>query len=221
MEVKNFVEILKKIATDYKTLYVMGGIGSPLTDKNKQRYCNNYDYNRDPKRTAMIQAATDDTFAFDCVCLVKAVLWGWNGDKNHIYGGATYKSNGVPDEGVNQMLDYCYDISDNFADIIPGEYLWMDGHCGVYIGDGLAVECTPKWDNKVQITAVENIGAKAGYNSRRWVKHGKLTFINYDVCEEKEDLPKNENDIDNSKKIIESIFEFFLKILKIIGRKKK
>ena len=32
-----------------------------------------------------------------------------------------------------------------------GEMVWMDGHVGIYIGDGLAVECTPSWANKVQI----------------------------------------------------------------------
>ena len=57
----------------------------------------------------------------------------------------------------------------------------MPGHIGVYIGDGLAVECTPKWDNKVQITAVANIGKKAGYNSRKWTKHGKLPYVEYVV----------------------------------------
>ena len=67
-----------------------------------------------------------------------------------------------------------------------GEYLWMNGHCGVYIGNGLAVECTPKWDNKVQITAVGNIGSKSGYNTRTWTKHGKLPYITYEKAEQEE-----------------------------------
>lgn len=48
----------------------------------------------------MINAASADTFGFDCVCLIKGVLWGWHGDKNAVYGGATYTSNGVPDIGA-------------------------------------------------------------------------------------------------------------------------
>jgi hypothetical protein len=72
------------------------------------------------------------------------------------------------------MLKYCTNVTTDFNHLEPGEYLWMSGHCGVYIGDGLAVECTPKWDNKVQITAVGNIGKIPGYNTRTWTKHGKL-----------------------------------------------
>ena len=34
-------------------------------------------------------------------------------------------------------------------------------------------------ENKVQITAVGNIGSKAGYNTRRWTKHGKLPYVDY------------------------------------------
>ena len=62
----------------------------------------------------------------------------------------------------------------------PGEVVWTTGHIGVYIGDGLAVECTPKWKNCVQITAVKNIGTKSGYNARTWKKHGHLPYVEYD-----------------------------------------
>ena len=55
-----------------------------------------------------------------------------------------------------------------------GEVVWTTGHIGIYIGDGLAVECTPKWKNCVQITAVANIGSKSGYNARTWKKHGHM-----------------------------------------------
>ena len=52
-------------------------------------------------------------------------------------------------------------------------------HAGIYIGNGLAVECTPSWEDGVQVTAVENIEAKQGYHSRYWTSHGKFKFINY------------------------------------------
>lgn len=41
------------------------------------------------------------------------------------------------------------------------------------------MECTPAWYDKVQITAVANIGSKSGYNSRTWTKHGKLPWVDY------------------------------------------
>lgn len=170
---------LKNIAMNYKTLYVMGCFGAPMTNYNKKRYTQNNEYNRRPERTAMINAASDDTFGFDCSCLIKGVLWGWKGDKNAIYGGATYASNGVPDIGADQMIKVCKDVSTDFTKIDVGEAVWMKGHIGIYIGDGLAVECTPKWDNKVQITACNrNI---SGYNRRTWTKHGKLPYVKYEA----------------------------------------
>ena len=62
-----------------------------------------------------------------------------------------------------------------------GDVLWYVAQTaiGIYIGDGLAVECTPKWKNCVQITAVANIGSKSGYNARTWKKHGHIPYVEY------------------------------------------
>lgn len=179
MTASEFVEKAKGCANNYKTLYVMGCFGAPMNEKNKQRYTNNHSYNKQSERKAMINAATADTFGFDCICFIKSLLWGWNGNKNAVYGGAAYKSNGVPDINADSMIKKCTAVTTDFSKIQAGEYLWLEGHCGVYIGNGLAVECTPNWKNCVQITAVSNIGHKAGYYSRRWTKHGKLPYIDY------------------------------------------
>lgn len=191
MKSKVFVDKLVEIATKYKTLYVMGCFGAPMTAANKTRYCNNHSYNRDAARTAMIKAASADTFGFDCVCLLKGVLWGWSGDKSKVYGGAGYAVNGVPDIGADTMITKCPDASTTgWADMVPGEAVWLSGHIGVYIGDGLAVECSPKWENKVQITAVGNIGKKSGYNTRTWTKHGRLPYVDYsDAAKPADDTP--------------------------------
>lgn len=184
MKASEFVKKAKDIANNYKTLYVMGCFGSPMNATNKKRYTTNNAYNKQPERTKMINNASSDTFGFDCVCLLKGIFWGWNGNKNLTYGGAKYASNGVPDVNANQMYkNYCTGHSTNFKKVEVGEFLWMDGHIGVYIGNGLAVECTPAWKNKVQITAVGNIGKKNGYNTRNWIGHGKSIFIDYDVKE--------------------------------------
>lgn len=179
MKVTEFVDKLKDIANNYKTLYVMGCFGAPLTASNKTRYCNNHAYNKDASRTKLIKAASTDTFGFDCCGLIKGVLWGWNGNKSKTYGGATYTKNGVPDIGADAMIKVCTGVSTNFAKVEVGELLWCKGHIGVYIGDGLAIESTPSWKNKVQITAVKNIGTKSGYNARTWTKHGKFPYIDY------------------------------------------
>ena len=179
MSIKTNVELvnkLKDIAKNYKTLYVMGCFGAPMTESNKTRYINHHSYNQRPDRKPMIQAASANTFGFDCVCFVKGLLWGWNGNASKTYGGAGYAINGVPDIGTEQMIAVCKDVSTDFSKIQVGEFLWMQGHCGIYIGNGQAVECTPAWKNGVQVTTVRNIKDGTGH---KWTKHGKLPYIEY------------------------------------------
>lgn len=193
MKSKEFVEKLRDIAENYKTLYIKGCFGAPMTEKNKKRYSNNNDYNK--KRSAIINAASADTFGFDCVCLVKGVLWGWRGDASAVYGGAAYASGGVPDVGTEQIIKKCADVSSDFGAIMLGELLHMPGHVGVYIGGGLAVECTPSWDDGVQITAVGNIGKKSGYHTRTWKEHGKLPWVDYTDAEDTSANAENPDEV--------------------------
>ena len=170
MKARDFVNKAIDIAENYKTLYVMGCFGSPLNATNKKRFTTNHSYNKQSSRTKMINNASYDTFGFDCVCLIKGILWGWNGDKNKTHGGAIYCSNGVPDINADTLINHCYSVSTNMKSINVGEILWMSGHVGIYIGDGKVVECTPAWNNRVQITEL---------SQRRWLKHGYLRYIDY------------------------------------------
>lgn len=172
------------IAKNYKTIYGMGTWGWIVTKSAIERKKKESSWWTNTRINTISKVIGKNYFMFDCVGLIKGILWGWKGT-NAIYGGAGYAVNGVPDVNTEGMLSKCKSVSTNFNKIEVGEYLWMNGHCGVYIGDGLAVECTPKWDNKVQITAVGNIGKKSGYNTRTWTKHGKLPYITY-VKEEEE-----------------------------------
>ena len=180
MKASEFIEKLQDIVDNYKTLYVMGCFGAPLTGGNVSRYCTNHSYNKQAARTAMIKAAANKNppvYGFDCVCLIKGVLWGWCGD------GASYASGGVPDIGADTMITKCSGLSTDFSKIVPGEAVWLKGHIGVYIGGGKVIECSPAFKNCVQVTACLNIGAISGLNGRRWTKHGKLPYITYDTAE--------------------------------------
>lgn len=181
MTAAELVRRVRDAAENHKTLYVMGGFGAPLNPVNKARYtaASAHEYNLRPANKAKILAASEDTFAFDCVGLIKGIAWGWKGDVNAHYGGATYAANGVNDVNAEGMLATCAGVSTNFNGILPGEAVWKQGHIGVYIGGGLAVECTPAWYDKVQITAVGNLGDVPGYNVRTWTKHGKLPWVDY------------------------------------------
>lgn len=57
------------------------------------------------------------------------------------------------------------------------------------------MECSPKWENGVQITALANLGTKAGYNARKWTKWGKLPYIDYTAEETPEPAKKPEEDL--------------------------
>lgn len=166
----------KRVAQNFKTLYVMGCYGAPMTAANRDYYCRNHSYNQQTTRTVMIKSATAETFGFDCSGLVKGLLWGWSGDHGHKRGGASYGSNGVPDKSANQLITLCKDVSTDFSRIEVGELLWMDGHVGIYIGAGKAVEATPAWKNGVQITTVRNVASGTGH---KWTKHGKLPWVTY------------------------------------------
>lgn len=178
---KELAKACLDVAQNHHTLYVMGCFGAPMTASNKSRYTKNHSYNMKDDRKQMINAASDDTFGFDCVCLIKGLLWGWNGNADKVYGGATYGSNGVPDIGTEQIIGKCSDVSTDFSNVQVGELLWMQGHVGIYIGDGLAVECTPAWKNCVQVTTVRNIKSGTGH---KWTKHGKLPYVTYDASAE-------------------------------------
>lgn len=193
MAIKTAVELAekaKKVAQNHKTLYVLGCFGAPMNASNKKRYTNNLAFNKQAARKAKIQAASADTFGFDCVCFIKGLLWGWEGDASKEYGGAKYQSNGVPDINADSMIKVCKDVSTDFSNIQVGEAVWIEGHIGLYIGNGLAAECTHRWKDGVQITAVHNIGTKSGYNGRSWTKHGKLPYVTYEAAKETEKQPE-------------------------------
>lgn len=170
-------------AKNYKTVYMWGCFGSPVTNGIITEKANQYpDWYGAAKQASLRNLIGKDYFAFDCVNLTKGILWGWKGDKNAYHGGARYAGNAVPDVSADGMIAKCRDVSTTGWDkLVPGEGLWLPGHWGLYIGDGLTVECTPAWKNGAQITAVLNIGSKSGYNARRWEKHGKLPWVEYDT----------------------------------------
>lgn len=175
-----FVKKLENVVENYKTVYMWGTFGSPVTESIIAQKAGQYptSYNT-TKQSALRALIGKGYFGFDCVGLIKGLLWGWVGDKSKTYGGATYESNNVPDISADTMITKCSGVSTDFNDIVAGEAVWMKGHIGVYIGNGKVIESTSSWSSGVQITALGNIGTISGLNSRKWEKHGKLPYIEY------------------------------------------
>ena len=153
MKVNDFISKLKKLATETKTVYALGMWGQPINQNiinSKTKQLPNW-YS-DSKIKMLTKLIGTGTFGFDCVCMIKSILWGFDFDTSKSAGGAKYTANNVPDMAADSLMNYCNDVSTDFTNIIPGEAVWIKGHVGVYIGDGMVVECTPKWANAVQIT---------------------------------------------------------------------
>lgn len=168
---KEFVDKLLKIVNNYNTVYAYGTFGQKVTksiinSKTKQ-YPNWYTTSR---INSLLNLVGKNYFCFDCVGLIKGVLWGWNGS-NSSNGGAVYKSNGVPDVNANTLINKCNNVSSDFSNIVMGEVVWMNGHVGVYYKDSQVIECSSAFKNKVQITKL---------SQRKWVKHGRLPWITYE-----------------------------------------
>ena len=101
----------------------------------------------------------------DCSGLVKGILWGFPDN-------GKYASNGVPDINADTIITKCAYVSTNFNKITVGEFVWLSGHCGIYIGNGEVIEGSPKWENGIQITRLKQ---------RNWKKHGFLPWIDYSI----------------------------------------
>lgn len=199
MQNKEFVDKLKNVAINYNTIYANGMFGQPITQNIiNQKAKQIPDWYTSKRKEELQSYIGKGYFGFDCICVIKGIMWGWSGNINDVNGGAKYASNGVADVNEYGTLNICTAVSENFNNMLVGEYLWTDGHCGIYIGNGLCVECTTRWENCVQITAVLNLGEQAGYNGRIWKKHGKLPYIEYSYVEDtvvKPGTPNQDNTI--------------------------
>ena len=179
MKCKEFIANLK-VALNEKTVYANGMFGQPITNdilNQKARQLKTW-YIDKGNLSKLKNYVDKGYFGFDCVCLIKGILWGWNANLNDENGGAKYQSNGVPDSSLETILKQCSDVSSDFTNICEGAYVYMKGHCGIYIGNGEVIECTPKWDNNVQISKLSNLGY-IGNKARMWEKWGKLPYIDY------------------------------------------
>ena len=99
----------------------------------------------------------------DCVGLIKGYLWCDSPTSNPIY-------NVNQDKDVSGMLANC-SINGNISTMPdePGVLVFMDGHVGIYIGNGKVIEARGHLYGVVETKLKE----------RKWTKWGKLDWIDY------------------------------------------
>lgn len=135
----------------------------------------------------------NNIYSADCWNMIKAAIWGdltlpqQTGE--YWYNPGKY---GLQDLNGYQIIQACSDVSSDFTNLTPGEYLSTPNydHAGVYVGevtDGThywnVVECTPIWANGIQFSWVDPDGTrrqvKGGAVSVYWAYHGKLPWVDY------------------------------------------
>lgn len=142
---------------------------------------NNYYYNVYPYNLGYYNGWA---ISFDCWNLVKALINEPSIDQNYTVGHHAPASGNMGDWDGWTILQHCSDVSTDFSRIFVGEYLYMAGHAGIYIGNGLVVECTCDWEGGVLISRVTSSGSRYrnGVYGRSWQYHGKLTeWIDYNI----------------------------------------
>lgn len=114
----------------------------------------------------------------DCIGLIKSYAW-YNPENGEIVAG----SNGFTDCGANSIWNYVKESGDiSTIPETPGLAVWMDGHIGVYIGNGEVIEA--------QGTAYGVV--KTQLKNRGWTKWMKIPNIKY-VDKAETTKPKENN----------------------------
>jgi hypothetical protein len=102
----------------------------------------------------------------DCVGLIKGYLWSANNT-------ATPKYNASQDVSANRMRSLCKESGKmNSLPEIAGVLVFMDGHVGIYEGNGNVIECTVNFGGGVVRTKL---------SQRKWTSWGKCPFITYEA----------------------------------------
>lgn len=167
---KELQEKVLKLVNDYKTCYLFGGIGQVITgDVINQKAKQLPLWYTNARIRNLNSYIGKNTYGFDCVNTIKAILWGWENGKL-----GKYQSNTIPDINADKMITLCEDVSTDMKNIKPMELIYFKGHVGLYLGkiNGVdyCVECAPSTD-KVSVT-------KMSYQNK-WIRHGKLPWITY------------------------------------------
>ena len=147
-----------------------------------------------PGNCGLIRA--DGSISFDCIGLVKSLINEPDIAFKHSPAGYFVKPGQViQDTNEIGILNLCENVRwYEFYNIQPGEYLYMNGHAGVYIGeygDINCVECTAAWTGGVVFSYIDKSNGaryqhKGGPYGGYWEAHGKLSkYIDY-----KNDIPK-------------------------------
>jgi hypothetical protein len=126
---------------------------------------------------------------FDCIGMIKCFVW-----KDYSSSNARYYGKTCPDWNCEQFFNNVK-VKGKISTIpeIPGIIVYMPGHVGVYMGNGVVIEATAAWNAKVQKSYFK--GNHSGLKKRTsWTHWFKMDQLSYD--EPKPETPKAEVVVD-------------------------
>jgi hypothetical protein len=127
--------------------------------------------------------------SWDCWNLGKTIIWTRGSIVNNYTAGtiATVDTScGLGDWVGSKIIEKAPNCSSDFSKLVPGEWLYLPGHMGYYIGDGQVIECTQTWGTDgVTQSQIDSYGTRSrdGENGGYWLYHGKVPWIDYDAEE--------------------------------------
>lgn len=161
------------LAQGDRNVYVYGSIGQKLSLALINDRAKAYPKMNTSARVRLFKNILNTgktTYAYDCVGLIKSYLWGG-------YGRVKYNSK--QDVSANGM----YEVAKKRGNIrtlpeVPGVLVQMNGHIGVYIGNGYVIECTP---NKAFAKQSHGAGGvcKTKLSARKWEHWCYCPWITY------------------------------------------
>ncbi len=123
----------------------------------------------------------------DCMGLVEGYLWSDDPDK-----AAKFASNNFPDWSANGFYNHCTRRGSDMSKMpdVPGIAVFMDGHIGIYVGNGEVIEARGH--------AYGVVTTKL--NERKWVRWAYIDEIEYqtpqqavaDIAEKKNGKPQKQ-----------------------------
>lgn len=157
--------------------------------KRKSFYSNSF-----PKNCLYINEG--GVLSADCIGMIKSLINDPEAYKRTSPVGYYVKPGTViPDTTEKGILNLGTSISANFNKLTEGEYLYMSGHAGAYVGEFKddsgtvnVIECTPAFGGGITTSYVSSTGTrynhKGGYSLGKWEQHCKLTkYIDYESDE--------------------------------------
>ena len=164
---------LMDIADNRKTAYMLGPWGWPANEKMIARATTQGGHAQTNRQwLPQANAIKGKGFLFDCVGLIKG--YGWLDAST---GAIRYGTNGMPDYGANTMYRAAtqagvsgqdYGPISTMPDIV-GLAVHMNGHIGVYIGNGCVIEAANTSTGVI----------KTQLAGRGWSSWCKIPYIDY------------------------------------------